>query len=153
MQNQEEVAAIISAYSDIFINTDSHNWEACQNCFVDEPEIDYASLNGQPATRVKATDLIASWKGFLPKFKFTMHYLTNHRVNIEGNQATGFCYGHAIHHLPNAAGGDMWGVYGTYNFELIKTDQGWRVSKMRYNHKVQDGNPNLPALASQASGG
>jgi hypothetical protein len=153
MQDQNEVAEIITTYSSIFINADTHNWEGCQNCFVDEPEIDYSSLNGQPAAEVKAVDLISNWKGFLPRFEFTMHYLTNHRVVVEGNRASGFCYGHAIHHLPNAAGGDLWGVYGTYEFELVKTEMGWRVIKMRYNHKYQDGNPNLPALASQGDGG
>lgn len=152
MQNQNEVAEIISTYSSIFINADSHSWEACQNCFVDEPEIDYSSLNGQPEARVKAADLITGWQAFLPKFAFTLHYLTNHLVIVDGNQATGFCYGHAIHHLPNAAGGDLWGVYGTYGFELIKTERGWRVTKMRYSHKYQDGNPNLPSLASKGNG-
>ena len=152
MQNQTEAAGIISTYSNIFITADSHNWEACQGCFVDEPEIDYSSLTGQPLAKVKAADLIAGWKGFLPKFKFTLHYLTNYHVVIDDNRATGSCYGHAIHHLPNAPDGDLWGVYGTYDFELVKTDKGWRVSKLRYNHKYQDGNPNLPALASQASG-
>lgn len=151
MQDQNEVSEIISTYSTIFIASDGHDWEACLNCFVDEPEIDYASLNGQPSARVKAADLIAGWKGFLPRFNFTLHYLTNHRVVVEGDQATGFCYGHAIHHLPNATGGDLWGVYGTYDFRLVKTDKGWRVSQMRYHHKYQDGNPNLPALASQTS--
>lgn len=150
MQNQNEIAEIISTYSHIFIASDHHDWEACQNSFVDEPEIDYSSLTGQPSARVKAADLIAGWKEFLSRFNFTLHYLTNHRVVVEGDQATGFCYGHAIHHLPKAAEGDLWGVYGTYDFKLVKTGKGWRVSQMRYHHKYQDGNPNLPALAAQA---
>jgi hypothetical protein len=139
---------IISTYSNIFFYADTHQWEKCQACFTDEPEIDYASLSGQPAAKVRTADLMNAWKSFLPKFKFTMHYLTNHRVTIDGATATAFCYGHAIHHLPDADGGDLWGVYGTYEFELLKTNDGWKVKRMKYNHKYQDGNPKLPALAA-----
>jgi hypothetical protein len=152
MPDQNKIAEVITTYSNIFIQADNRDWEACKSSFVDEPEIDYASLNGQPATRVKAVGLIAQWKQFLPKFKFTLHYLTNHQVKLEGQAATGSCYGHAIHHLPNATGNDVWGVYGTYDFELVKTAQGWRVDKMRYDHRYQDGNPDLPSLASRIMG-
>ncbi len=142
-------AEIILQYSSIFTDADAHDWTACRACFTDELEVDYSSLNSQPAARVKADDLIAAWKGFLPKFKFTLHFLTNHRVTIGGDKATASCYGHAIHNLPDAPGGDLWGVYGTYDIELVRTKKGWLVSKLKYNHKYQDGNSRLPELASR----
>ena len=58
MQDQNKISEIISTYSTIFIAADGHDWEACLNCFVDEPEIDYTSLNGQPLARVKAAEEI-----------------------------------------------------------------------------------------------
>ena len=149
MADLDNSVEIISLYSSVFTNADSHDWQACRACFADELNVDYSSLNNQPASNVKADDLIAAWKGFLPKFKFTLHYLTNHSLTITGDKATATCYGHAIHNLPNAPGGDLWGVYGTYDIELLHTAKGWLVSKLRYNHKYQDGNPKLPELASE----
>ena len=150
MTKQDESAELISLYSSIFTAADAHDWDRCKACFVDEPHIDYSSLNGQPGSKTKVDDLIGAWRSFLPKFKFTLHYLTNHRVNIAGDKATASCYGHAIHNLPDAPGGDLWGVYGTYDFELVRTPKGWLVGRLRYNHKYQDGNHRLPELASKA---
>ena len=146
----DDSAQIICRYSSIFTSADNHDWETCKACFIDEPHIDYSSLNSQPASKVKVDNLIEAWKGFLPKFKFTLHYLTNHNVKINGNVAVATCYGHAIHNFPNAPGGDRWGVYGTYDFELVLTAKGWLVSKLKYNHKYQDGNHKLPELALKA---
>ncbi len=135
---------VIKAYSALFIHSDAREWDKVALCFDDHVTVDYASLNGQPAAVLKREDLIEGWSAFLPKFKFTLHYLTNHSVTIKGDHAEACCYGHAMHHLPAAEGGDIWEVFGTYNITLRRIDKKWVVTALRYNHKYASGN--LPSL-------
>lgn len=134
----------------IFNSTDKRNWKAVLGCFADEVLLDYSSMNEQPATIQKATDIISSWSDFLPKFKFTLHTLTNFEIKVSENSATVFCKGQALHHLPDAEGGDLWNVYGTYDFELEKTEEIWEVTAMKFDLLYQDGNKDLPVLAMAA---
>ena len=147
--DENEKWKIVEAYSAIFIHSDLHQWDRLKLCFSETITMDYASLNGQPASTVKRDDLISAWSGFLPKFTFTLHYLTNHAVTVVDDRASASCYGHAVHHLEGTAGGDLWEVYGTYNVELVKQNDNWLVTALRYNHKYAAGNLDLPAIASR----
>lgn len=40
-------------------------------------------------------------------------------------------------------------IIAAYEHELIKSANGWKVSKMKFNLKYQDGNKSLPMLASK----
>ena len=139
----EDKRKIIDTILDIFIGVDSHDWERCKSAMVPEPFVDYSSLNGNPPAKVKATDLVGGWAVFLPKFKATMHYVTNHVVHVTGDTATAFCYGHAIHLLPHKPG-ETWDVFGTYDYQLIRTPTGWKVATVKFNLKHQIGKLELP---------
>jgi hypothetical protein len=54
--------------------------------------------------------------------------------------------------VKGAAGGDVWMVAGTYFFGLTHTTAGWRISAMTLTVAYQEGNLQLPALASQRAG-
>jgi len=138
---------IIQTIVNLFNGADKHDWEMVKNSFCETVLLDYSSLSGQPASTLSSTDITNSWKDFLPKFAFTLHMLTNFEVSMEGNKATAFCKGQAVHHLPNAEGGDLWVVYGTYDFALDNHGGNWHVSSMKLNLLYQDGNKQLPALA------
>ncbi|WP_353718338.1 nuclear transport factor 2 family protein [Dyadobacter sp. 676] len=131
----------MTTYSSIFRYADEHNWEGLANAFTEDVDFDYHSLSGQAAQTIKSAQITANWAAFLPKFKFTMHYLCNHFVEVNGLHATAFCYGQAIHQQPND---EIWTVYGKYYFRLTEADGRWKVSAIRYEHKYAQGNLNLP---------
>ncbi|WP_428656898.1 nuclear transport factor 2 family protein [Runella sp.] len=133
----------------IFNGSDKHQWETVRHSLADEVLLDYSSMSGQPAAPTKADDIIAAWSGFLPKFAFTLHFLSNFEIHIQGGIANVFCKGSAIHHLPNAEGGDVWKVYGTYEFELAKLGEQWKTTSLKFNLLYQEGNLNLPELAAR----
>jgi hypothetical protein len=149
MGRSKDVNKIIDTINRIGITVDRHDWEGCLGLFIDEPEVDYSSFSGQPGGKIKSSDLINSWKNFLPGFNFTMHFITNHKISIHDDRAGCFSYIHAIHYIKNSEGGDMWGVYGTYEHELLKSGKNWKISKMKLNFKHQDGNLNLPQIARE----
>jgi hypothetical protein len=75
--------------------------------------------------------------------------LTSSRyLECDSGTATVFCKGEAIHHLPNVEGGDVWKVYGTYDIELTKLGEQWRVISLKFNQLYQEGNVNLPVIAT-----
>jgi hypothetical protein len=140
---------IVQVCSNIFIGADSRDWNKIRASFADEVLLDYSSLNGQPASVTKADDIINAWSAFFPKFKFTLHFISNFSVTTDRNKATCSCYGHAMHHLPGTAGGDLWEVFGTYEFGLEQQGDKWKVILMRYHHKHATGNLELPLIASR----
>ncbi|HEX5553047.1 MAG TPA: nuclear transport factor 2 family protein [Chitinophagaceae bacterium] len=132
----------------IFNGTDSRQWEMVRNNFADEVLVDYTSVNGRPASVIKADELIESWRAFLPKFKFTFHRQSNFQFEFSEKGCNVFCKGDALHHLPGAEGGDLWTVYGTYHFELTKRTGQWKVTVMKFDLLYQQGNTRLPAIAA-----
>lgn len=136
---------IVQVCSNIFMGADNRDWNKIRESFASEVLLDYSSFNGQPASAIKAEQIIDAWSAFFPKFKFTLHFISNFSVAEDKDKAVCSCYGHAMHHIPGAAGGDLWEVFGTYDFELEHQGEKWRVISMRYHHKYAAGNLNLPA--------
>lgn len=131
----------------LFIAVDSRDWKAVKECFADRLLLDYSSMNGQPAVELTADEMIAGWKTVLPGFSFTHHQLGNMLTKDEETVGTVFCYGTASHYLEHEKG-NVWIVVGSYDFELAKNNSNWKVTKMRFNFKYQEGNKELPAAAS-----
>jgi hypothetical protein len=146
--NSTDKDQIIAAVNGIAMAADKHDWETCKHYFTDIPFIDYSSLSGQAGAAIKVDELVTGWQEFLPKFRLTQHFITNHQISINGDKATCFSYVHAIHYLPYSRGGDLWSVYGTYNHELVKIQNDWKVSSMTFNLLYQEGNKILPAIAA-----
>ncbi|MBD0400271.1 nuclear transport factor 2 family protein [Flammeovirga sp. EKP202] len=134
------------AVTQIFIATDQQDWERLEVIFANQVELDYSSMNGNPATTLAPQEITSAWKGILPGFTHTHHQLGNMISTIKDNKAEVFCYGTATHFLEDERG-NVWTVVGTYHFELALISDEWKVSKMKFNFKYQDGNTSLPQKA------
>ena len=131
----------------LFVSTDQRNWSAVEACFADEVVLDYSSMNGNPAATLTPAEIVTSWQGILPGFEHTHHQLGNLITSEEKGKAHVFAYGTATHHLSEAAG-NIWTVVGSYDFDLIRgPGKTWRISRMKFNFKYQDGNTALPEKA------
>jgi hypothetical protein len=143
--------SVIERVNNVFIFTDSHNWEILQNeVFAKDVLLDYTSFTGGEPATLPSEQIVDSWKGFLPLFKSTHHQVGNYQVNINGSRASVFCYGTASHYLPNPSSNNLWWVVGSYDFDVEKMSSGWRITKMKFNFKYQNGNLELPKLAMAA---
>ncbi|MGB0523735.1 MAG: nuclear transport factor 2 family protein [Flammeovirgaceae bacterium] len=132
--------------SQLFIATDQQDWNTVESLFHTEVLLDYTSMaGGEPAT-LSPQQITTAWKGLLPGFEHTHHQLGNFQIKQQGNQYQVFCYGTATHYLPHEAG-NVWTVVGSYEFELVPSGKSWKVSKMVFHFKYQDGNTNLPQVA------
>lgn len=143
---EQDITKAQEAVTQIFIATDSKDWNKVENTFADKVVLDYESMSGQPLAELTPQQITDTWKTVLPGFTFTHHQVGNFITKINGNKADVFCYGTATHYLEDK-NGNVWTVVGTYNFEVIKNAEKWQVSKMKFNYKYQDGNTALPQKA------
>ena len=146
--NAQSMKNINETVAQLFVASDNREWNKVEAIFADEVELDYSSMNGNPAVVLSPKQITDNWKTILPGFTSTHHQLGNFITKQNGNTAEVFCYGTATHYLEHEAG-NIWTVVGSYNIELTQIDDKWRVSKMKLNYKYQDGNTQLPKAAME----
>jgi hypothetical protein len=64
-----------------------------------------------------------------------------------GNEAELFCYGIALHYLPNPTNRNTRTFVGSYDFHLLRTHGAWKIDRFKFNLKFIDGNKDLEAAA------
>ena len=70
----------------------------------------------------------------------TQHLLSNHEVNVTGNTATARVDLLAGHFLRTDGGDSHCSVHGYYSDELVRTDEGWRISRRELTVTWSEGN-------------
>ncbi|MCT4588792.1 MAG: nuclear transport factor 2 family protein [Carboxylicivirga sp.] len=146
--NAQHMENINQVVSELFVATDERDWDKVEAIFADEVELDYSSMNGNPAVVLSPKQITDAWKTLLPGFTTTHHQLGNFITTVNGSKADVYCYGTATHYLEHEEG-NIWTVVGSYNIELIKDGNTWHISKMKLNYKYQDGNTKLPGVAME----
>lgn len=144
--NAQEMKTIQETVTQLFVATDKQEWQKVEAIFAEQVELDYSSMNGIPAASLSPQQITESWRTILPGFTSTHHQLGNFIAQDNGDSAEVFCYGTATHYLKHADG-NIWTVVGSYDFELKRIENSWRVSKMKFNFKYMDGNTSLPQAA------
>lgn len=150
-------AKIIDTVNSIGTFADLGQWDRVKEAFADEVILDYTSYaaavaggdGGSPAT-LTPDQIVAAWKTVLPGYERTQHLITNHLVTIDGDKAHCLSQVFASHYLPNTQGEDYWIVVGHYDHELVRTENGWKVTLMRLNYGFQLGNLKLSDLAVES---
>ncbi|MDT5027219.1 MAG: hypothetical protein QOE61_3645 [Micromonosporaceae bacterium] len=69
----------------------------------------------------------------------THHNVLNFQISTDGERATGKVHFYAVHRGVGAMSGKLYSVWGCYHDELTRTEQGWRISRRRYENYVTDG--------------
>jgi len=134
---------VVDVVNRLFIEADRRNWEAVRRCFNDPVTIDMSSVGAGPARQMTPAEIARQWEIGLGALQGVHHQAGNHLVTVEGNRATLFCYGIAIHYLPNAAGRNTRTFVGSYDCQLSCETSRWLITSFRFNLKWMDGNPNL----------
>lgn len=146
--NAQEMKTANETVSALFVASDNRDWNKVETIFAEQVELDYSSMNGNPAVTLTPKQITDAWRTILPGFTSTHHQVGNFITSENENSAAVFCYGTATHYLDDEEG-NIWTVVGSYNFELKKENGVYRVSKMKFNYKYQDGNLELPKKAME----
>jgi hypothetical protein len=114
--------------------------------------MDFESVTGAPPLQTSLDEYVAALSGAFAPFVATHHSITGHLVTIDGDRATARAHVRAEHWVPDdvASGGpNRWLVVGFYENEAVRTEHGWRFSKVKLTAAYQE---NTHLLARAASG-
>ncbi|MEM7073394.1 MAG: nuclear transport factor 2 family protein [Pseudomonadota bacterium] len=144
---------IVNTIHNVGFFADQGDWDQLALQFhLEGAVLDYTSYASASAgtssdlPRLLPCEIVQAWKTVLPGYDRTHHLMGTESVQINGDMATVTSNVYATHILENE-GEDLWVFIGDYRHELIKTDQGWKITLMQANLRAQLGNVNLPALA------
>ncbi|MFD7630140.1 nuclear transport factor 2 family protein [Streptomyces sp. NPDC059851] len=104
---------------------DQRDWEGLAGVFADTATLDYTSLNGGEPVTLPPAQITEGWKNGLGVYAATQHLLTNHLVTVDGDTAVCTADFQATHLKTD---GSLWTLGGTYDFDLARTDNGWRIT-------------------------
>ncbi len=121
---------------------DLHDWELYANTLTDPFDVDFFDLTGQ----APATTTPAIWADFASACLQRLevhHQYSNFTINLNGDEADGIFYHVSRHRFPNTHGDDHYTQYGWYENSFRRTDDGWKISKLKHCFKWCEGNPTL----------
>ncbi|HTK20010.1 MAG TPA: nuclear transport factor 2 family protein [Mucilaginibacter sp.] len=134
---------IIHVITNIFEGADERDWKKVKSSFAKDVLLDYYSMSGNPAAVLSSNDIINAWKGFLPGFDLTHHYVTKFHIEQSDGVAKAQFSGKADHFI----NGESWIVEGTYDLELVISGDDAKVTKFKFNLQKQSGDTGLSQKA------
>ncbi len=134
---------IVETANKLFIYTDQKNWEGVKAVFADEVLFDTTSMSGGDPVRLKPQQIVDMWDAGLGKLKAIHHQVGNYLINVRERDADLFCYGIALHYLPNPTNKNIRIFVGSYDLHLLKVDVVWKIDGFKFNLKFIEGNKDL----------
>jgi 3-phenylpropionate/cinnamic acid dioxygenase small subunit len=111
---------------------DSRDWKLFRSIFTDDIEVWLGSASAGEATlrRVNADKFTERASRIIGRFAVTQHLLSNHRIEVHGDEATCVVYMQA-RHFPRQedAHQAVWDIGGYYTHHLARTAAGWKIAK------------------------
>src|SRR5437763_11132612 len=105
---------------------DRRDWELVRSCFTPDCHADYGRA-GSWRTR---DALVEGLTDMHRDVGATLHRLTNHRVEVDGDVARASSYLDALLQVEHRDH-DLLHVAATYADELMRTDEGWKIATRR----------------------
>ena len=136
-------ANIVDIINTVFIGTDSRRWELVRSCFAPSVLFDMSSMGAGEPRHMTPDEIVAAWESRLKPMQAIHHQVGNYLVTVENGTASAFCYGIAIHYLPNPTQQNTRTFVGSYDFGLEKSGERWRITAFKFTLKYVDGNLQL----------
>ena len=135
--------AIIEVLNSLFVGTDDRDWERVRACLAPSVAFDMTSLTGGAPAQLTPEEITGAWREGLAPITAVHHQVGNYRVAVDGNQATAFCYGIALHYRKTPSGRNTRMFVGSYDFQLVKGGDRWQIKAFRFTVKFVEGNLEL----------
>jgi 3-phenylpropionate/cinnamic acid dioxygenase small subunit len=110
---------------------DLRDWPRYRACFTEEIDVDFESFSGSPGRTISAEDWVSGVKLALTGFQSTQHVISNHRIVLEGDEASCIANVQARHYLPNDEVDDLYTLGGYYENRLVRDAGSWKIRACR----------------------
>jgi hypothetical protein len=144
MQNAIDTIEIQQVLNKYAVAVDARHRELMYECFTEDAYID---LSGTGIYNPR--DYIEGGKGSYKIFDATQHAISTPVIHITGDTASSRCY-FVAQHVRNALKPNPCLIIGgNYDDELVRTTDGWRITKRTGTATWYDGNPevlNIPGV-------
>jgi 3-phenylpropionate/cinnamic acid dioxygenase small subunit len=121
--DRQAIADVLVQYA---TGIDRRDWARLRACFTDDCVADYGDIGVW-----HGADEIASWMEEAHReCGHTMHRITNQVVSPDGDRVLARCYVDAVVMFADNQSGVR--AVGFYDDELVRTDEGWKISRRQY---------------------
>lgn len=132
-----DIAEIVNLINFYAVAVDSQQWHLFDRIFIHDIDADFG---GQAAWR-GLEPLKLAFAAIHAPFASTQHATRGHHVAVDGDRATCLSYVHGrfIRDMPE--GGNMFESIGWYDDALLRTRNGWRITRRCCRTQWWGGNP------------
>ncbi|MCK9899604.1 MULTISPECIES: nuclear transport factor 2 family protein [Parafrankia] len=121
-EDRERICDVVLRYA---TGIDQRDWNLLRTCWTPEVEADYGAF-GQFTSADALTETMArTHENMGPTF----HRISNIVIEIDGDQASVRSYVHGVLMVTPDDPGNWVDVIGSYEDVLIRTTEGWRISR------------------------
>ena len=135
--DRQEIGQAIVNYALAF---DMQDWLLHRSVFTDEIEMDFTASIGDGLTKMKADEWVEGVKPFFANLEGTQHIAMPLIIKIDRDSAYVRSMLNATHHLPNSYGQSLQTMVGYYDNWLVRTEEGWKITKMVQHITWNEGN-------------
>jgi ketosteroid isomerase-like protein len=139
--SDNDKAAILEVLNLYAFALDARQWDLFDRIFTDDVVAEFGPAG------TAWTDLNEFKKGF-ESFHATLdshqHTMMGQLVHVDGDTARAFSYGNWLLIREAAEGGPTWTGTGWYDDELVRTSDGWKISRRVCKLQGWSGNPLVP---------
>lgn len=121
LRDKEQIIEIHNQYA---IALDTRDWSALVDLFSEDVSGNYGGIETE-----NRDGLIEMIRSFLGGCGPSQHLFSNHRIKINGDRASSAFYGRVMHAGLGEQKNLLFDFWGEYRDELLRTEQGWRISK------------------------
>ena len=128
--DRTRIVEVISRYA---AGLDARDWELWRSVFPEETVFDLSSWNDVPGRLLNTDRVVAAQARMFAELSVTQHFITNHRVEITGDSARVLAHMRAEHWIDTTDEDQCarYTMFGYYDDDLIRTPDGWKISRMQ----------------------
>jgi hypothetical protein len=122
--DRTQIGEVVHRYP---VAIDLRDWKLFRSIFADEIQVYLGPATANPRLRTVSADKFTEQvTNIITSFDVTQHFLTDYRVEIEGNSAVWLSYMQARHFR---RGQPTWDIGGYYTYHLLRVGESWKIPR------------------------
>lgn len=138
----EDRNAIIDVVIKYATSIDRADWEAYASVFTDPVHVDFSEM-GMPPSDFPRDMFVGFAKQGLEPWTARQHISPNHVVTFDetdSDRAECSSYMFAQHYKKDAPGGELYLMRGSYDHQMVRTGDGWKIASLTQHISWLEGN-------------